>query len=414
MRRIVLALCVVFALLGTVAPTSAQDRDCADFATQAEAQAYFTAGGGSPSYNFNNLDANHDGVACESFPGGGAGAAAQQVPAAPVQEVPVVPAQEPAPAQAAVAEPAAAPPLAQASAGCPTFDAWEWAQSVFESDPTRYSALDPDVNGIACEELPRGGFAPAFWTDKIPADVQEAQIVRMIDGDTFEVLINGVSNRVRIYRADTPETQNEQHCGGSEATAFAEWALSFNDKPGVVYIEKDTNEKDRYGRELGYIWFQAGGQPYMLNHVLINNGYAEDVDYGDRKYDQQFKDAAAFAERHTLGVWAQCDPDGPEGEAGPWGQPPKDVLLPTQPPVLPREVPAAPLPEPTQAPLIPAPVPQPTEGASGGCDPNYTPCVPIVPGDLDCGDIGFSVTIIGSDPHGFDGNDNDGLGCESY
>lgn len=48
------------------------------------------------------------------------------------------------------------------------------------------------------------------------------------------------------------------------------------------------------------------------------------------------------------------------------------------------------------------------------CDPNYTPCVPNVSYDLDCPDIGFSVTVIGYDRHGFDGNDNDGYGCESY
>lgn len=47
------------------------------------------------------------------------------------------------------------------------------------------------------------------------------------------------------------------------------------------------------------------------------------------------------------------------------------------------------------------------------CDPNYTPCVPNVSYDLDCHDIGFSVTVIGSDPHRFD-RDGDGYGCESY
>jgi micrococcal nuclease len=74
--------------------------------------------------------------------------------------------------------------------------------------------------------------------------------------------------------------------------------------------------------------------------------------------------------------------------------------------------------QPAQEPQGEAPAPpvQETEpeAPAGGCDPNYTPCVPISPTDLDCADIGFSVTIIGSDPHGFDGNDNDGLGCESY
>ena len=43
------------------------DKDCADFASQAEAQAYFEANGGSPTNNVDNLDADHDGQACEDF-----------------------------------------------------------------------------------------------------------------------------------------------------------------------------------------------------------------------------------------------------------------------------------------------------------------------------------------------------------
>jgi micrococcal nuclease len=47
---------------------SGGDKDCADFSTHDEAQAYFEAGGGSPSYNFNQLDRDRDGIACESLP----------------------------------------------------------------------------------------------------------------------------------------------------------------------------------------------------------------------------------------------------------------------------------------------------------------------------------------------------------
>jgi Excalibur calcium-binding domain len=43
------------------------DKDRADFASQAEAQAYFEANGGSPTNNVDNLDADHDGQACEDF-----------------------------------------------------------------------------------------------------------------------------------------------------------------------------------------------------------------------------------------------------------------------------------------------------------------------------------------------------------
>jgi endonuclease YncB( thermonuclease family) len=288
---------------------------------------------------------------------------------------------------------ATVPTSAQGTASCSDYDAWEWAQSVFESDPTTYDALDPDNDGIACPELPKG-FAPAFWTDEMPKDVQQGTILRAIDGDTFEIAISGDPTTVRIYRADTPENTTERHCGGQQATDFAMWALSFNDQPGVVYIEKDKTEKDRHGRELAYIWFEIDGQPYLLNHVLIKNGYAEDIDYGDRKYNEQLKDAAAFAKRHDLGVWDLCGGFGrPEAPA------PTAAPQPTQAPAIPP---------PTQPPAAPADPP-----AASGCDPNYTPCVPISSADLDCGDIGhMTVQVVGVDVHGFDGTDNDGWGCE--
>ncbi len=52
----------------TQQPTTSGDKDCKDFKTQKEAQSYFEAGGGSKTYNFNALDSDHDGIACESLP----------------------------------------------------------------------------------------------------------------------------------------------------------------------------------------------------------------------------------------------------------------------------------------------------------------------------------------------------------
>ena len=83
-------------------------------------------------------------------------------------------------------------PAGAQPAACADFDAWEWAQAVFESDPTRYDTLGPDTDGEACPDLPRGGFAPAFWTDDIPDDVEAARMLRVLDGDTFEVELGGV------------------------------------------------------------------------------------------------------------------------------------------------------------------------------------------------------------------------------
>ena len=43
------------------------DRNCDDFATQAEAQAFFLSEGG-PANDPHGLDADNDGIACESLP----------------------------------------------------------------------------------------------------------------------------------------------------------------------------------------------------------------------------------------------------------------------------------------------------------------------------------------------------------
>lgn len=81
--------------------------------------------------------------------------------------------------------------------------------------------------------------------------------------------------------------------------------LGFNSSPNV-FLEKDKTAQDSYGRELAYVWFEIDGRPYLLNHILLNSGWADDVDSGDRKYDTELNDAALFSKRHELGVWATC------------------------------------------------------------------------------------------------------------
>lgn len=60
-----------------------------------------------------------------------------------------------------------------------------------------------------------------------------------------------------------------------------------------------------------------------------------------------------------------------------------------------------------------APAYQPPSGGGGGgnCDPNYSGCVPPYPPDVDCAQVDGPVQVVGSDPHGLDGN-GDGVGCE--
>jgi Excalibur calcium-binding domain/S-layer homology domain len=62
---IVLAAVAAFGGAPVLAHHSVEDHDCDEFASQAQAQKYFSDRGGSPSNNVDGLDADNDGVACE-------------------------------------------------------------------------------------------------------------------------------------------------------------------------------------------------------------------------------------------------------------------------------------------------------------------------------------------------------------
>ena len=53
----------------------------------------------------------------------------------------------------------------------------------------------------------------------------------------------------------------------------------------------------------------------------------------------------------------------------------------------------------------------PPPPSSGGCDSNYSGCVPAFPPDVNCPEVAGPVDVLGSDPHGLD-RDNDGIACE--
>jgi hypothetical protein len=57
----------------------------------------------------------------------------------------------------------------------------------------------------------------------------------------------------------------------------------------------------------------------------------------------------------------------------------------------------------------------PVHAQGDNCDPSYPDvCIAPYPPDLNCGDIPYKdITVLPPDPHGLDGNDNDGIGCES-
>jgi micrococcal nuclease len=283
-------------------------------------------------------------------------------------------------------------PTSAQAISCANFDSWVWAQSEYEqASPVQRTALDPDNNGIACDALkPIEGFAPALWTSQIPAAAYPVQLVSVTDGDTIDVVVNGVQENVRLYRADAPE-YNPPECGAQEATNALNELLGYNEAGATVYIEHDQTVRDQYGRLLAYLWLVIDGRPYLVNEALVRSGWAADKDYGDRLYAAQMGEAAEFAKRNGVGAYRICGPFGPDTG-------------------------------------VPTPVPQPTQQGGqqpetpGGqdCESSYPSfCLPPawVIGDQDCGDLprwgiyDTDFTVYPPDSHGFDGN-HDGEGCE--
>jgi micrococcal nuclease len=341
---------------------------------------------------------------------------------------------------------ASAMPVSAQSVTCADFDAWPWAQTVLESDPDEYVAsLDPDGNGLACEMLTIHGFAPVLWADAIPDGAERAQVIDITDGDTFKVSVNGKPDTVRMYHIDTPETVDpfrDVQCGGAEASSYLSYVLGLA-PDSTVYLEYDETKRDRFDRRLAYVWFELAGDVYMVNEVMVRNGWAESETYKpDAKYKEQLDAAEQYSVQHVTGVRLLCGKFGQplgaqpsdeqvrqamfaqpnQGQFDAWLAPAPAAQQPAQAPA-PQQPAAVVEPPAPAAPVYeePAVVEQPAyqepvvveQPSTGGCDPNYTPCVPQVPYDLDCKDIGFSVTVIGYDVHGFD-RDKDGWGCESY
>jgi len=130
----------------------------------------------------------------------------------------------------------------------------------------------------------------------------EARVTRVIDGDTIEVNLAGITYKVRYIGIDTPETVHPSEpveCFGKEASDKNAELVEGK----IVRLEKDVSETDKYGRLLRYVWVGD----IFVNDYLVRQGYAYASTYPpDVKYVGQFAEAQREAEENNRGLWAIC------------------------------------------------------------------------------------------------------------
>jgi micrococcal nuclease len=206
-------------------------------------------------------------------------------------------------------------------------------------------------------------------------------VASVTDGDTLR-LKDG--RRVRLVQIDTPEV------GGGECySRAARKQLLQLAAPGTrvrVSTDPRLDRVDRYGRLLAYVTVGRTN----VNVELVRRGAATVYFYGGERgvHATQLLAAGRAARAAGRGLWGAC--------RGAVWNPERAAVT-------------------SGSGAAGTPTPVPVAG-QGSCDPSY-PDVCVRPhaevGDLDCADVPYrNFRVLPPDPHGFDGRDDDGLGCE--
>jgi micrococcal nuclease len=122
----------------------------------------------------------------------------------------------------------------------------------------------------------------------------EARVIKVVDGDTISVDIDGETYSLRYIGVDCPESGDWMAAEATQA--------NFDLVGGkTVYLEKDVSETDRYDRLLRYVYLADGT---LVNAELVRLGYARAIAYPpDTKHQGLFDGMQQEAMKAGRGMW---------------------------------------------------------------------------------------------------------------
>lgn len=133
----------------------------------------------------------------------------------------------------------------------------------------------------------------------LPAQVLRGNVVKIADGDTFTLLVNGKEQiKIRIDGIDAPEKGQAFGNRAKEYLSKMIWG-----EPIIVQVLKT----DRYGRSIGKV-----STPTILDVGLemIKAGYA--WQYRDYNNDKSYTAAENQARKNMKGLWLDKKPIRPQ------------------------------------------------------------------------------------------------------
>lgn len=127
--------------------------------------------------------------------------------------------------------------------------------------------------------------------------MQTAHMVRVIDGDTFEVE-NG--ERVRLGDIDAPELGE---CGADIAASELEKLLSGK----TLLLKKDVEDKDNFGRSVRFVnILNQTGDNIFVNRYLVEMGLARYEKSKNNTYSKEIIKSESNAQAKSIGIWKDC------------------------------------------------------------------------------------------------------------
>ena len=113
-------------------------------------------------------------------------------------------------------------------------------------------------------QTPAPTVTPPPFLHPDPQSLEQATVVKVIDGDTIDVLIGGKRQRVRYYGIDAPEEGEKCY---QEATQRNRDLVDT-----TVRLEADARNEDKHGRLLRYVFTNEG---VSVDAVLLTEGLAK-------------------------------------------------------------------------------------------------------------------------------------------
>jgi len=135
-----------------------------------------------------------------------------------------------------------------------------------------------------------------LWFVFNPSDTLTGRVVRVIDGDTIIILLNGnIQERIRLADIDAPET-------GQEYSEQSRLYLSEMVAGKAVQIEYE--ERDIYGRILGTIFVDGKN----VNEEMVHAGLAWEYKYNK---NAKIRELQKEAQSRGINIWSSKNPIDP-------------------------------------------------------------------------------------------------------